>query len=169
MIVVGIDPGKSGAVVRINTDGSISLWKKFKELADIAAALKAAFSVPEPAKAIIEGVSSQPGEGVKSVFSFGKSTGVAFGSLFSLASPGTLLEEVWPQKWQNWYRNKFGLAKGAGTFDSTEVIKMVLPESEWQKCMMPRAGRLDHNATDAALIAYWGLHNTGHPLTGADD
>lgn len=168
MIVVGIDPGLSGSVVRLAGDEVTHVWRGFKELSDISHAIVSAFDggvLREPEKVAIEQVHAFAGQGVCSMFSFGKSTGVAFGTLYTCNS-GVAAEivEVSPQKWQNWYRAKFDLPKGAGTFDSCEVAKLVFPEAQIDMMRKkPRKkgeiGNVDHNVSDAALIAYWASSN----------
>jgi crossover junction endodeoxyribonuclease RuvC len=149
--IIGIDPGQSGSVVRVGFTG-IECRRGFKTLPDIANALKDAISKAHtPVEAVvIENVHAMPGQGVCSMFSFGKSTGVALGAVYTLF--GSNVVEVSPQKWQNWFTAELGLEKGAGKFDSREVVKLILPEHE--KTLSHRKG-LDHNACDAALIAIW--------------
>jgi crossover junction endodeoxyribonuclease RuvC len=152
--VIGIDPGQSGSVVRLGR-GEILCWRGFKGLSDISSAVAGAMGVaPEVVieAVVVENVHAMPGQGVCSMFSFGKSTGVALGAVYTLF--GSDIVEVSPQKWQNWFTRELGLEKGAGKFDSRKVIETILPGHK--KTLSHRRG-LDHNACDAALLALWYL------------
>lgn len=151
--VVGIDPGLSGAVVRLER-GEVKVETKFKVLRDISRACQKL--VPGAARVIIEFVHAMPGEGVSSVFSFGSSTGTAKGSVYCLHDFEPV--EVAPQTWQGYFRRKFGLPKGTTFKELTcEVAAKVFPS---QKALFwgPRGGR-NHGTADASLIAAWGALN----------
>lgn len=145
MTVLAIDPGLSGAVVRLS-DGELLARRDFKKLADIAAAV--ALLAPGVDRAVIELVHAMPGQGVCSMFSFGRSTGVAYGALFSNLSGGDIVE-VSPQKWQNYYRSRLNIPKGT-LFDSREIATRLLPAHAHLF-----ARKKDHNTADAALMALW--------------
>jgi hypothetical protein len=107
-------------------------------------------------RVVIEFVHSMPGQGVKSMFTFGRATGAAMGAIMGF-SPSLPFYEVSPQKWQNWYRSYIDIPTGAGSFDSTVIAPKVLTPEMLEKCRKPR-GKLDHNVCDAALIAVWGAN-----------
>lgn len=108
MIYIGIDPGLSGAIAVFNLEtGHLSILdmpvvevvrnnKKKRELspAMLANILKL---VDKPATAVVERVGAMPGQGVSSVFSFGRSLGTIEGALAALQIPMTLVP---PQQWQ---------------------------------------------------------------------
>ena len=148
---IAIDPGSasSAAVALIRGAGQLRVWWGFKKTADIAHAIKEAFdssSLPgHPIRLVIERVHAMPGQGVTSMFTFGRGTGVGFGALFA-HRPDCPVYEVTPQTWQKYY--------GRENFDSTEVVPTIFLPDLLPQCRQPR-GKLNHNACDAALIAYW--------------
>jgi crossover junction endodeoxyribonuclease RuvC len=145
-VVLAIDPGLSGAVCRLG-GGHFDLRRDFKVGADIARAIRdLAGGVTH---AVMEFVHAMPGQGVCSMFSFGRSSGVADGALaLCVAVP---VEQVSPQKWQGFFRQRLDIPKGAD-FDSRAVASSILPMS------VPYLKRkLDHNSADAILIAAWKL------------
>lgn len=97
MIYLGIDPGKSGSISGIWSDGQpfVATIRGDGTEADIADALQS-FDL-DNARAIIERVSSSPQMGVKSSFTFGASYGFLRGILAACKVPYI---EVSPQKWQ---------------------------------------------------------------------
>lgn len=167
---VGIDPGQSGAVAYISGTGEMRVWKGLKTLRDIAKAVQHA-QEKTPARTAIEFVHSRPGEGVCSVFSFGRSTGTAFGAFF--VSSDMPIYEVPPQTWQNHFRAKLGdIPSGAGTFDSRKIAPRVFTEAMLEHCRFKGGPKtdgkfgLDHNACDAALIALWVANLPEEALAG---
>lgn len=151
----------SGAVVRLGPAGLFAR-RDFKSLPEIAIAIKS-LAVNEVDRAVIEQVHAMPGQGVCSMFSFGKAAGVAFGALFSA---GLIVREVSPQKWQNFFRLKLGIARDR-EFDSREICLDLFPGYrdlfKWKK---------DHNTGDAVLLALWDLWSTdndyGFPARGRE-
>ena len=147
--VIGIDVGQSGAVVVIGR-GKADCRRDFKNLRDIAKAVK---ELSEGVDfVVIEGVAARPSQGVCSVFSFGRSTGVAFGALCVALPEACPIYEAWPQRWQNYWRQYVGMEKDE-TFDSCLILPKILPgiSRSWitRKC--------DHGTGDAALIALYGI------------
>lgn len=144
--VLAIDPGMSGAVVRMG-QGRIEARRDFKCLRDIAIAV----SVLQQGTtdAVIEQVGARPGQGVVSMFSFGKSTGVALGTAY--AHQLYHMQEVSPQRWQNWCRKEFGIPRPQ-EFDSRALALRLFPA---HADLFKR--KKDHNTADAVLLGYWKL------------
>lgn len=161
--VIGIDPGQSGAVVRIWAGDDFSpreifCRRGFKTLADISLGVESAGMSEAISTYVIEQVSAMPGQGVCSMFSFGRATGAAFGAIFSGLSE--TVYEVAPQKWQNYFRAELSIPK-KDAFDSCVVAHhLLLPHPEMEKPLCHRRG-LDHNACDAFLIAVWAANHLG--------
>lgn len=154
--VIAVDPGSpsSAAVAFLDGMTGLRIYHGFDTLLDIAKGCREAASITFPrARMVIEFVHSMPGQGVCSVFSFGRGTGVAFGALMA-THPDWPVYEVTPQAWQNWYRNFIDIPKAAGSFDSRVIAPQVLTPEMLDQCRKKR-GSLDHNACDAALIAVW--------------
>jgi crossover junction endodeoxyribonuclease RuvC len=107
MIVLGIDPGLSGALALYNTsEGSVEIidmpvleivrnGKKKREVS--AQALANQLVGRNVTAAFLERVNAMAGQGVTSVFSFGRSSGIVEGVLAAYDIPTTL---VTPQAWQ---------------------------------------------------------------------
>lgn len=148
-IVLAVDPGLSGAAFKLG-GGCCDTIRDFDSLEAIPRAIKALSA--NVTHATIEGVAARPGQGVCSMFNFGRAAGVADASLF-LALPGVPVTEVWPQKWQNYFRRLFNIAKGT-LFDSRAVATAILPSYAH---FFRR--KKDHNTADAALMAVWTLEN----------
>ena len=92
--------------------------------------------------AFVERVNAMPGQGVTSVFSFGRSTGIVEGILAAYDIPTTL---VTPQAWQK------AVGQRAGKDGSRERAMQLFPA---QVGLFQR--KKDDGRSDAALIAYYG-------------
>lgn len=146
--IIGIDPGISGAVVRIREGKIIEARRDFKNFQDVITAIN---QVVQPGDHVfLENVHARPGEGVCSVFTFGKAAGIALGVATVMA--GTPPVEVAPLKWQNHFRRLYDLPRDM-TFKllTRSVAERVFPES---RELFKR--KKDHGTADAALIAKWG-------------
>jgi Holliday junction resolvasome RuvABC endonuclease subunit len=136
--VVGIDPGKTGAVIRLEVEtGCLELWRDFNHEHELAEA------VVEAARgcqhAAIENVYSTPQMGVVSSFTFGYWTGVALGAC---KAAGLTVHRPTPMTWQR--------AVGASPDTSRAVAIERFPAfAEFF------ARKKDHNSADAALLALW--------------
>jgi crossover junction endodeoxyribonuclease RuvC len=104
-IVMGIDPGISGAVAfyfpmvnRIAVD-DVPVAGGEINTAELARVVR----LHQPSLAVIEKVSAMPGQGVTSMFNFGRSYGDVRGVIGALGVP---LHLVTPQKW----KRHFGLS-----------------------------------------------------------
>jgi crossover junction endodeoxyribonuclease RuvC len=145
--VVGVDPGVSGAVVRLEA-GRLTVRRDFKRVEDIAAAVVALS--PGASAIVIEQVHAMPGEGVCSVWSFAYATGTAVGA--ALTVPGVPLVRVTPQAWQKFYRETLELPKAKFKAMTQPVAASLFPG---QQELFAR--KKDHNTADASLLALWGL------------
>jgi hypothetical protein len=156
---IAIDPGSasSAAVAMIDSTGNLSVSWGFDNLRGVASAVASEVKKYGPLaqlRFVVEFVHAMPGQGVTSMFTFGRGTGVGFGALFALR-PDCPVYEVPPQTWQKWYRlNDFDCFDASWKFDSTMIAPKIFSEEQLQQCRQPR-GKLNHNACDAALIAYW--------------
>lgn len=150
LCVIACDPGKSGAVVRLG-QGRLDVRRDFKTLPAIAEAVR---ELSEGlTHAVMEDVHAMPGQGVCSMFSFGRAAGVADGA-FCLCLPKTVqLHYVTPQKWQNFIRETYNCPRPTD-FNSPALALAALPQAA------PFLTRvLDHNTADALLMAVWRLSN----------
>ena len=152
MAIIGIDPGKAGAVAVINADGSTADVRDFPvdkqgiiplELFSMIAEMRSTRSEPVT-HILVENVHAMPGQGVTSMFSFGKSFGIILGVTGVL---GIAVEMVPPQKWQK----LFGIGKDTKG-DAVSKAARLFPDAELYG---PRGGAKDGRA-DALLVAEYG-------------
>ncbi len=114
MITIGIDPGKSGAIA-IMENGSVIYCEPLPFIGDELDTRTLSMEIlnrrsGKPCKAVLEKVHAMPGQGVCSMFTFGKIYGELRGMLKTLAI--SIIEPT-PQAWKkevlngsNWKDNK---------------------------------------------------------------
>ncbi len=134
MIYIGIDPGKNGALAIIY--GDVITLRTFDEqeyIASLSAVSRNAFCV-------LERVGAMPGQGVTSMFNFGKNYGFIQGLLAAYFIP---FELVTPQKW----KKTFGVTGDKNS--SISVCKRLFPDVDLrrtEKC------KKDHDGKAEALL-----------------
>lgn len=158
MIIVGIDPGATGAIVSINNSHDLE-WYRFKDTDgfSISCILLKEFieNIQRDTNIIyLEKVHSMPGEGVTSVFTFGRSVGVIEGML---KQESLKYHNVLPQDWQR----ELGLVGIAGknTFKNAAAKKTFRKKAylEYAKKLFPKyANQITIDLADAILIAEFG-------------
>lgn len=156
-LIIGIDPGISGALVLLDPE-SRDLWRWADMPTVETAAGRRAVSAPLLAEtlcawrtlaesagrsviAIVEEVGAMPGQGVSSMFSFGRSFGVLLGALAGLS---VSVETIRPASWKR--KSGVGSDKGAARRIAQERF--------------PRRAELfsrvrDDGRAEAALLALW--------------
>jgi crossover junction endodeoxyribonuclease RuvC len=149
MIVMGIDPGASGAIAVIRERevevvdmpvGQILVGKtKRKRISPEMLAHDIRAFMPFDV-AYIEEVNALPRQGVSSVFTFGQAHGLVLGVVASL---GVRIVRVRPQLWQ-----KTVAARGDPRPRALELYPSMVPELKRIK---------DEGRADAILIAHCGL------------
>ncbi|NBW67803.1 MAG: hypothetical protein EBR47_03690 [Betaproteobacteria bacterium] len=149
---IGIDPGLSGAVAIISDD-SLKVFDMPIMTVDRNGKAKRQVSANELAELLytfsgkdchvyVERVSAMAGQGVTSVFSFGRSFGMIEGILAALKMPVTF---VAPATWVK------GVGRGPGKDASRARAMELFPlQQEFFKRVK------DDGRADAALIAHWG-------------
>lgn len=151
--IIGIDPGASGAIAILETNGKfvqvfdmpaveIAVGGKLKRRVSpemLAAELK--LYADQGARACIEQVNAMPGQGVTSMFAFGESFGLAKGVLAGLGIPVTT---VTPGKW------KKALQLNSGKDGSRAKAAQLWPGHAGEFKRVKDDGR-----AEAALIAEW--------------
>jgi crossover junction endodeoxyribonuclease RuvC len=115
----GVDPGKTGAIAFVSPDGQDVIVHDMPVAGGEVDAVTFfnLVSVTRPQAAIIEQVASRPGQGVRSVFSFGQSYGVAIGVLGAM---GVSLRRVAPSTW----KKTFGLIGRDKDASRAEAIRL---------------------------------------------
>ena len=150
MIVAGIDPGKTGALVILTSDAAgyalrvptVKLPKDTPAWSEWAATWGAALAFGIDA-VVIENVAARPDQGTVSMFNFGRALGFAHALA---ASAGAPIHFVTPAVW----KSKFGLLK-ADKSASREKARTLLPMLE------PEFRRVkDDGVAEAALLALYG-------------
>lgn len=151
---IGIDPGISGAIAVLTEDGQDILaihdmpvcevksgkaTKRFVSAAMLAEILREW----DTGSVICEKVGAMPGQGVASMFNFGKSAGVVEGVCAGLTIPMTL---VTPQKWQKAASRRDG--KDGSRARAAELFPRYAKEFSRVK---------DDGRAEAVLIARFGV------------
>jgi len=152
VIVLGIDPGLSGALAFYDTVEQtvevvdmpvLELVRNGKKKREVSAqALANHIAGRKINSAFLERVNAMTGQGVTSVFSFGRSLGIVEGILAAYDIPTTL---VTPQAWQK------AVGQRAGKDGSRERAMQLFPA---QVELFQR--KKDDGRSDASLIAYYG-------------
>lgn len=152
MIVAGIDPGKSGALAITYPDGAVQVWDvprvrlKGKDVPawhDWQGSWSAAFDFAGVDLVVIEDVAARPGQGVTSMFTFGRSLG--FAHALAVAS-GASVQMVTPSVW----KGKLGLLNSSKEA-SREKATALYPKSVGLLDRVKDDGR-----AEAILIAHYG-------------
>lgn len=144
MIVMGIDPGATGAVAVIHPGGLYI--DRFDKVGPVKVIVLALEMYGRPDMVWVEKVHAMPGQGVTSMFSFGTSYGKILGVLEYLQLPMALAT---PQEWQKWLpdaptpkeRARLGVAQ---EFDLGRFV--------FAGCRVPHQG-----AIDATAMAMYGV------------
>ena len=135
---MGVDPGKSGAIVVITEKGQLVDAIKLTDTEQEISRFVGLAGQQENIKAILEFVRSMPRQGVASSFKFGVSYGFLRGLLTAHSIP---FEEVTPSKWQG--------ALGCRTKGNKNITKQkageLFPSHKWT-----------HATADAVLLAEYG-------------
>ena len=150
--VLGIDPGFSGALAWLDLGGDLHVEDmptlaierngKTKRDMDLAAMVELV-ERHRPAFAVVERVGAMPGQGVSSMFAFGRGFGSILGVLAALRVP---VELVTPATW------KRTLAVPAGKDGARLRASQLLPAhgGNWRRAK-------DDGRAEASMLAWYGL------------
>ena len=139
MIYLGVDPGKSGAIVAIWPGGSIQHARNDWTERDVSEWLADVGS--DKCYATLEQVGAMPKQGVSSTFKFGQSFGFLRGLLIAHRVP---FETVTPSKWQGFLGCR---SKGDKNVTKAKAQEL-FPDHKWT-----------HRTADAVLLAEYGRRN----------
>ena len=148
-LIIGIDPGCSGAIVVMDDKFQLIEWalmptlKQGSSTRTNAPAMAAMLRNFDDAHAFVELVASRAGQGVSSSFSFGHSAGAIAGVLGALDIPTTM---VTPQSWKK-RSGLIGLDKDAARSRAIQL---------WPAWRALDAKGTGQAFADAALIARFG-------------
>ena len=151
MIIIGVDPGITGAISILENKKVIEAYdtptmidgKKNKRQingAQVTNIIKERLNQDKEVVVVVEHVNAMPGQGVTSMFNFGQSFGVIKGICAALSVP---IYFVRPTKW----KKHFNLIKTNKDASRTKVIE-VYPEISSKL-----SRKKDLNKADAILIA----------------
>jgi crossover junction endodeoxyribonuclease RuvC len=152
MVILGIDPGASGALVFLDSETQrltvydmpvVEVKRGTGIKRHVSAQLLAAvFADIQPDAAFLEQVGAMPGQGVSSMFAFGRAAGVVEGVIAAIGIP---LNFVTPQTWQK------AMAVRGGKDGSRMRAAELFPKQADQFKRVKDDGR-----ADATLIAAYG-------------
>ena len=153
MIIVGIDPGISGALCFFSNGNIIDVidmptmaeGKKNKKQVNGRQIFNEILNIKNTfaghkINVVVEQVSAMPGQGVTSMFNFGQSFGVIKGICSAMELP---IFYVRPAKWKKY----FNLINAEKDASRTKVIEM------FPKISQKLSRKKDNNKADAILIA----------------
>lgn len=145
-MIIGIDPGKSGACALIDTGIVVDFfdmpWKdKQVDAIELSDMLSFWRNIYEPECLVVEQVHAMPKQGVSSTFQFGVSYGIVIGCAYTL---GFDVVFVTPQKW-----------KKALKLSSDKDESRMLATRLWPDNADAFSRKKDDGRAEAALIAYW--------------
>jgi crossover junction endodeoxyribonuclease RuvC len=152
MIVAGIDPGKSGALAITYPDGSVQAFdvprvklkgKDVPAWQEWQRSWSGAFDFAGVDLVVIEDVAARPGQGVTSMFTFGRTLG--FAHALAVAS-GASVQMVTPSVW----KGKLGLLNSSKEA-SREKATALYPKSVGLLDRVKDDGR-----AEAILLAHYG-------------
>ena len=153
MIIIGIDPGISGAISVIENKKILEVYdtptmiegKKNKRQinsAQVTNIIKERLNERKDVIVVVEQVNAMPGQGVTSMFNFGQSFGVIKGVCAALSLP---IHFVIPAKW----KKHFNLIKTNKDASRTKVIEA------YPEISSKLHRKKDSNRADAILIALY--------------
>lgn len=152
MKILGVDPGASGALAILDTDTNnlemvdmpvVEVKRGTRLVRQVSAPLLVeALANKDIDCAVVEKVGAMPGQGVSSMFAFGRAAGVVEGVIAGLRIP---LTHVTPQEWQK------GMRVVGGKDGSRSRATQVFPN---QASLFAR--KKDDGRADAALMAAYG-------------
>ena len=151
MIVVGIDPGLSGAIAILENNKVLNIFdmpvmaegkknKRQLNSAQLVSIIKDGTRPESEIAVVVEQVNAMPGQGVTSMFNFGQTFGAIKGVCAALELP---IFFVRPSKW----KKDFELINSSKDSSRTKVIEM------YPSLSSQLAKKKDVNKSDAILIA----------------
>lgn len=155
--VVGIDPGKSGAIAVLDGRGGLYAVEDMP-VVDGAVSPTLLLNLIDNALgnycekhcvAVVEQVHSMPKQGVASSFDFGKSYGIVLGVL---AGVGVRVEHVPPSRW-----------KKAMRLSADKEMARARAIERWPKASDRFKRKLDADRAEAALLALWWIESQAKP------
>lgn len=142
-LYIGVDPGAKGSMAVIRPGGTVDLFP-WDDARLYFTALQTMGYGSYRTRAAIEHVNAMPGQGVASMFNFGRNFGMILGMFYTLRIP---FELVRPQRWMK----DFGISGDKN--DHVTVARRLFPEVSLKRT--PRCKKDDDGHADALLLAEW--------------
>ncbi|EFK08909.1 conserved hypothetical protein [delta proteobacterium NaphS2] len=140
---IGVDPGKTGAAALITDEGIHDVLDYPGDPSLIVATFRGWLLNYKIVMAALEKVSARPGQGVVSMFTFGRNLGAWEGIISAFGIPFMMPT---PRQWQK------GLIDQKAGNDtkarSLNTARRLFPDAEL-------ARKKDHGRADALLLAFW--------------
>lgn len=165
MIFAGIDPGKTGALAILYGDNSVEFFdvprvklrdKDVPAYAEWQTDWSIALGLASVDNALIEDVAARPGQGVSSMFKFGRTLGFAHAIVLGVR-PRPAIKFTTPSQW----KAKLGLLNSSKSASREKAIGLY-PSVESRLTRVKDDGR-----AEALLIAHYGrlcLNSSGTQL-----
>lgn len=150
MKILGIDPGKSGALALLQTFQFSGVQERLVEVEDMPSTPHSLISMVkgwEPDVVVVEQVASRPTNSRPAAFTFGRSLGRIE---TAVAASGVRLRWVTPTQW----KRDMGLS-------SDKDLSRIRATERWPDWTLSFARKSDDGRAEAALIAAWHLHHPG--------
>ena len=165
-LILGIDPGLTGAMVAIDFNGTICHWKRFKKVLvgkkdsflDLADARAWILSIEPEVSVWLEKVWAFPEQGVSSSFKFGSVYGATQGLLRGIELTYSLVPSM------TWHKEYDALALDLRGKDASKfVFKNLFKKHPFE---ITHKGNVHDGLIDATLIAEYGRRHTLGVLNG---
>lgn len=146
MIIIGIDPGKSGAVAIYREGETLDNQWEFFDTPETVEGMDSVIPsrLVASTNVFIERVHAMPGQGVCSMFSFGQNYGQWQGII---AARGYKVTHVAPQTWKKAMLADMPKEKFSSVQRALQLYPHLVDSFKRKK---------DHNRADALLITEWG-------------
>jgi crossover junction endodeoxyribonuclease RuvC len=166
VIVVGVDPGSTGALVALSHNGlRIAAWLDMPVInKEVNAPSLAEWLETLPLGdtfAVLEKAHAWPGQGVTSVFTLGLAYGTLKGVLGALDIPYT---EVLPDRWK---RDMHLAKKKTSSVAEAKAASRLAATNAWPSNSDLFKRVKDHGRAEAALIAKWGVRHISAEIPSA--
>ena len=147
---IGIDPGKTGAAALITNEGNHEILDYPGSPSLIVETFMEWESKYAIIMAALEKVSARPGQGVVSMFTFGRNLGAWEGIISTFEIPFMMPT---PRQWQKGIIDQ--KAGGDTKERSLNTARRLFPDASLSR-------KKDHGRSDALLLAWWAKRQMAH-------
>lgn len=158
-VIAGIDPGSAGAISWLYPDGT-GRWEMMPAVPKVGiqlGTLRDLLETERPDFVVLERAQAMPGQGVTSMFNFGRN----FGSLEAMVTALRIPYETVPAS--TWHRDLCGLRRSEGRpaakARALQVVQQRLP-----RFALPATKAKREAVVDACCLALWGLERHGREV-----